>query len=278
MENINIERVNCEFSNDKWKVLNATTIKLMAVVLMFLDHIHQMFATAGAPIWLTMIGRPVFPLFLFIASESFFYTRNKKKYLQRLLFASLGMTIFTFVLQRIIPNENVVLMNNAFSTFFVTALYMQSWDWFMDGMQKKAPKQIMKAILCCFIPILCALPIYLIGVLSFYENIPNFIVQILAFFSLLIPNILTVEGGYLLVVLGTLFYIVRKYRFIQIIILLALSMLVYRSGNNIQWLMCLAAIPMALYNGKCGYGIKKFFYIFYPVHIGFFYIISSFVL
>ena len=107
----------------RWQVLNATTLKLLAVVLMFLDHIHQMFAAAGAPLWLTMAGRLVFPIFLFASAESFHYTRSKKNYLKRLLFASWGMTIFTFVLQRLVPNEHVVLMNNAFSTFFIAALY-----------------------------------------------------------------------------------------------------------------------------------------------------------
>lgn len=40
-----------------WKILNITTMKLIAAVLMFMDHIHQMFAAVGAPVWLTMAGR-----------------------------------------------------------------------------------------------------------------------------------------------------------------------------------------------------------------------------
>ena len=48
---------------------------------------------------------------------------------QRLLLASWGMTLLTFILQRLVPNEQVVLMNNAFSTFFVAGLYMLFWDW-----------------------------------------------------------------------------------------------------------------------------------------------------
>lgn len=30
--------------------LNATTLKILAVVLMFMDHIHEMFAAQGAPL------------------------------------------------------------------------------------------------------------------------------------------------------------------------------------------------------------------------------------
>lgn len=30
--------------------LNATTLKILAVALMFMDHIHEMFAAQGAPL------------------------------------------------------------------------------------------------------------------------------------------------------------------------------------------------------------------------------------
>lgn len=262
----------------KWKLLSATAIKLIAVVFMFMDHIHQMFVTIGAPIWLTMVGRLVFPMFLFTAAESFYYTHNKRKYLQRLLFASWGMTAFTFSLGQIIPNENVVLMNNAFSTLFVAGLYMLFWDWLLEGIKTRKATQIMKSILCCFIPIVCAFPLLLVGMLSANENIPVFVIRLLAAVSLLVPNILTVEGGFALVLLGVLFYIFRKNRIMQILVLLILSVLVYITGNKIQCIMGLAAIPIFLYNGKRGYGMKNFFYIFYPAHIGILYIISAMIM
>lgn len=33
------------------RICNATNIKLLAVVLMFIDHIHQMFWNMGVPAW-----------------------------------------------------------------------------------------------------------------------------------------------------------------------------------------------------------------------------------
>lgn len=259
----------------KWKILNATTLKLLAVVLMFLDHIHQMFVSVGAPVWLTMAGRLVFPIFLFASSESFYYTHSKKKYLQRLLFASWGMTVFTFVLPNVMPNDNIVLMNNAFSTFFVTGLYMLFWDNFVDGIRNRKPIQVIKSILCCFIPILLALPTLFAASLSFNENIPFAVVKTLVMISLLLPNVLTVEGGIAMVALGVAFYIFRKHRVMQIIVLLILSVTTYTVSGGIQWIMCFAAIPIALYNGERGKGLKNFFYIFYPFHIGLLYIIST---
>ena len=141
-----------------WQFLNATTLKLIAAALMFIDHIHEMFSHVGAPMWLTMLGRLVFPMFLFASSESFHYTHSKKRYLIRLLIASWFMSTFTFILQGILPNDNVVLMNNAFSTFFVTGLYMLFWDIFADGVHKKSIPKIIGAILLCFIPVLLTLP------------------------------------------------------------------------------------------------------------------------
>lgn len=269
----NKKKIQTTKNDCKWKLLNATTLKLLAVTLMFLDHIHQMFAYQGAPIWLTMVGRLVFPIFLFTAAESFHYTHSKKDYLKRLLFASWGMTIFTFLLQRIVPNEHVVLMNNAFSTFFVAGLYMLFWDYFTDGVKSKSPKKIIKALLCCLIPLICALPVYLVAVLSFNENIPPSVIRLLATVALLVPNILTAEGGFTMVALGVAFYIFRKHRVLQITILL--SGAIYLTSGDIQWMMCFAAIPMALYNGEKGKGMKNFFYIFYPAHIGLLYILSS---
>lgn len=262
----------------RWQIFNATTLKLAAVVLMFLDHIHQMFAAAGAPVWLTMAGRLVFPIFLFASAESFHYTHSKKKYLLRLLLASWGMTILTLVLQRMVPNDNVVLMNNAFSTFFVSGLYMWFWDWFVEGIRNKMPKKVIKAILCSLLPVLCALPILAAAILSGNAEVPVGVIRSLATISLFVPNILAVEGGAALVLLGVLFYVFRRYRIVQVAVLLILSAIVYASGNHIQWMMCFAAIPIFMYNGERGRGMKNFFYIFYPVHIAVLYLISALVL
>lgn len=261
----------------RWQILDATTVKLIAAVLMFLDHVHQMFVSSGAPLWLTVLGRPVFPMFLFVSAESFHYTRDKKKYLKRLLFASWGMTLFTFLLQRLLPNPNVVLMNNAFSTFFVAALYMLFWDGLVEGIRGRSPKRVIQSLLCCLIPILCALPIYLVALLSFQENVPGSLIRFLATLALFVPNVLSVEGGFAMVALGLLFYVFRKRKAAQIAVLLLLSAVVYGAdGGGIQWVMCFAAIPIALYNGKRGRGLKHFFYIFYPAHIGLLYLLSTF--
>ena len=264
-----------EQNDHKWNILNATTLKLIAVFFMFLDHIHQMFVHVGAPIWLTMVGRMVFPIFLFTSAESFRYTHSKKNYLQRLLFASWGMTLFTVALQSILPNQQVVLMNNTFATFFVTGLYMLFWDIFVDGIQNRNPVQVGKAVLYGILPFLGAVPLLFVAGLSSNEAIPFPVLRILITVAMLVPNVIAIEGGVAMVALGVSFYIFRKHRVIQIAILLVLSAVTYLIGDSIQWMMCCAVIPIALYNGERGKGMKHFFYLFYPLHIGVLYLIST---
>lgn len=86
---------------------------------------------------------------------------------------------------------------------------------------------------------------------------------------------MTIEGGVAMAALGVGFYIFRKHRIVQIILLLILSAVVYLTGDHIQWMMCFAAVPLALYNGERGKGMKNFFYLFYPLHIGVLYIVST---
>lgn len=267
---------NLNKENKQWRILDATTIKIIAIVLMFLDHIHQMYVSQGAPLWLTILGRPVFPMFLFVAADSFHYTKSRKKYLKRLLISSWGMTILTTALSFAVPNKDIVLMNNAFRTFFVVGLYIQSWDWIIEGIKEKKVSIIIKGLICAFIPIIFALPAMGIGALSFNKEIPFVFIRAMAMLSMLFPNILVIEGGVLMVLLGVLFYIFREKRVLQIVILFMVSLLVYiLNPTNIQWYMCFAAIPMILYNGKKGYGMKSFFYIFYPAHIAILYLMAT---
>lgn len=65
--------------------LNATNLKYFAIILMVLDHIHQMFREFGTPSWLSIFGRLVFPILLFLFADSFHYTRSRKKLMIRIL-------------------------------------------------------------------------------------------------------------------------------------------------------------------------------------------------
>ena len=63
--------------------LDATTLRLLALGLMLLDH---MWATIiPGNMWMTYVGRLAFPIFAFQVTEGFFYTSDRKRYMKRLL-------------------------------------------------------------------------------------------------------------------------------------------------------------------------------------------------
>lgn len=258
------------------QLATATNLKFLAIFLMFLDHIHEMFLEMGAPTWLNMLGRLVFPIFLFLAADSFHYTSNRKKYMLRLLYMSWLMTIGNMIVGSHFSNGHVGLANNAFSTFFVTGIYICSWDLLVRGVKGKSAKDFWKGVGLFFLPILLALPVLLLLSPDVLASLPAWLSQVLVLLISLIPNILLVEGGFLFVILGLLFYIFRENRLLQYLSLIAIAVICYLTDPaSVQWMMVFAILPMALYNGQKGRGDKYVFYIFYPVHIYALYILAS---
>jgi len=240
------------------KVLSATSLKIIAIILMFGDHVHQMFA--GSPVGLTILGRAVFPIFLFCVAESFHYTRSKGRLILRLGIAAVLMAMGSIFLMQILPNESIFLFNSAFSCFFITAIYMKVWD------MLRAKKWLGGGLLA-ILPIVLAMP-----AVVFFDN-----EWVFNRICLLVPSLLTLtDGGWFMVALGVLFYVLRCHRVRQIIILLAFAAISgFYYGNPFQPFMALGALPIIMYNGLKGRGLKWLFYGFYPVHIWILYIIAT---
>ena len=80
--------------------LDGTTLKLIALGLMLLDHIHYFFAFTGAvPGWFSMLGRLAAPLFLFCAVEGFVHTHSRPRYWLRLWAIAAPMGLLRFFMQ-----------------------------------------------------------------------------------------------------------------------------------------------------------------------------------
>ncbi|MDR2178294.1 MAG: conjugal transfer protein TraX [Treponema sp.] len=244
-----------------WRVLSGTGIKVAGVILMTADHLHQMFIAQGAPGWLGWFGRPVAAMFLFLCAEGFYYTRDKRRYMLQLLGGFLLMTAMNRILSIAMPMEDVNLINNIFGTLFMAAFYMWILDRFRAGLKEKSPAKILSAIGGFLLPLLVSLALLLA------LQATN---RTAALILMFIPNPLFVEGGFILVFMGTLFYALRNYRIAQAALILAIGAVSWYTASDagdVQWLMVFAVIPLFLYNGKRGKGGKYFFYIFYPAHI-----------
>ena len=258
------------------KGLTGFQLKLLGLILMVFDHIHEFFSYTGSiPIAFNWIGRIVAPIFLFMAIEGYTHTRSKKKYMSRLFLGFVIMNIGNYILPRYFERpDNLGIMNNIFSTLFMITVYLCIIDYIYKAKKEKNTLKIFFGILLLTAPIALA-ALFIIG-----ANSGN---TAFSYLALIIPTPVFVEGGPVFVVLGILMYLLRKDRrkLIAGYIVISLSFMftgeLSISGlffNNYQWMMVFAAPLFYLYNGQKGRGLKYLFYVFYPAHIYVLYVIS----
>jgi hypothetical protein len=255
------------------KRLSGGAIKIIGIILMTMDHLHQMFVNQGAPLWLNWLGRPVAAMFLFLCAEGFHYTRSKTIYLLRFLGAFILMNFGNEILTKSFSVGDVALINNIFGTLCVSAFYMLMVDLLREGIQEKKPGRILLALGGMFLPLIVG---FALMDLLFRISPPSRIVTTLFF---LIPTPITAEGGVFQVGIGVAFYLLRKHRQVQALVPVAAALLaaLISQGASSQWLMIFAALPILFYNGRRGWGGKYFFYAFYPAHIYLLYLIAWFL-
>lgn len=223
------------------KYFSSTDLKLIALLLMVLDHIYLYFSYTGLiPIWFTYLGRLSLPLFLFCLAEGFHYTRDRRKYILRLFGFYLIMEISRQLLMSALPRpDGILIVNNIFGTMF-----------------------------------LIASAIYYIDQLSAHRKNIIYVFLYSVLLLAMAPLTLFVEGGWFCVLLGIMLYYTRANRLGQAVDYIVLSLLVWAAQASHQWLMVFAAPIFMLYNGEKGKGYKYMFYIFYPVHVWILYALS----
>ncbi|MDF7668588.1 MULTISPECIES: TraX family protein [unclassified Lactobacillus] len=253
------------------KVRGLTTfdLKIIGIILMVVDHFHQMFYPLGAPNWLDWFGRPVATIFFFTSVVGFSHTHDKKKYMERLYISMVLMALFTAILEKTVHFEQVVLINNIFRDLFIGTMFMTGIDQFAAAKNGNKAKHISLGILWFALPfIFSVITTLLVGA----AGLPLIIKQIaLGIF----PAILLAENN-VMVLLIPLLYLFRNNKKIQCL-LIAITALLYGLTGSTQWMMIFAIIPIWFYNGQKGPGMKYFFYIFYPAHIALLYCLAAFL-
>ena len=228
---------------NKIKFINSNCLKIIAMILMLLDHLWATIVPGNQ--WMTLVGRMAFPIFAFLLVEGFMHTSDYKKYLKRLfIFALISEIPFNLIYT---GSWFFPFHQNVLFTLILGLLCINEIDKFKkDKKVKGRIKNIFKILL-----------FLLFGLIGFVDYG--------------ITGILTI----------IVFYLFRGFKFAWIGQLISLILLywvffkgqVFIVGNieiTLQSFGILSLIPIWLYNGKRGKKSKVLqygFYAFYPLHM-----------
>lgn len=248
----------------RWELLSVNGLKLLASGMILLNVIAICTAGQVIPNGFRIFGEMTGPLFAFLAAESFYHTSNKFKLLRRLFFANTMVGFGFLLLGNYSPySTEAIMSNNYFGLNFVIGMYAWASECLREGMRKQSVKKILIGLLLGIAPLMNLI----LFLLAMDRGLDTGSGVALGFFAMLIsviPSVMTVIGGPQLILLGLLFYLCRKNRRIPLGILLIVSVLLGVLGTSILGFAGFAAVPIMLYNGKCGKDWRPIYYVGIP--------------
>lgn len=238
--------------------ITGNTLKIIAVVLMIIDHTgavliengilqhwdpavcRQILDTANGQMWfdadliMRTIGRPAFPIFCFLLTEGFIHTRDLKKYILRMAaFALISEIPFDLAITGRIFSPDA---QNVFFTLFIGLVVLA-------GLEKYRYHAVLQGL------------VFVLGCLA----------------ALALKTDYDVVG----VLMITAFYLLRDNAWAQTLFCGALAA---AESSGTYYAGALALVPIRLYNGQRGRRkFKYLFYWFYPVHLLALYLIGKLI-
>ena len=226
---------------DKLKCLSAGVLKLIAAFTMLIDHVGAVIVagyfsyvedvTNLSRIYDTfrIVGRIAFPLFCFFVAEGFLHTKDRLKYIIRVL-------IFAFISE---PAFDLAFSGKVFDVshqnVMLTIALALIGLYFYDIIEKKLQGSIYKLV--SVVPIIA---------------------------SAFLAHILRTDYSHAGVVAIAVMYLFINNKILGFFA--GTAILAFAFGG-IEVFSVFALIPVLFYNGKRGLNIKYFFYLFYPLHL-----------
>ena len=224
-------------------VLNASHLKLIAMVCMLIDHTWGILVSGQN--WMNCVGRIAFPIFAFQIAEGYAHTKHFKKYLLRMfLFALVSEIPYNFMTGGGWINP---FGQNVMFTFCIALLLMRLID--------RAGERPWALRLLITVAVLVLG--YLLGTIAFVDYHGSGVLMVLVFYLFR-----KVKFGWLIQLAAMIF--------INVEMLGGLGIVVGDVFIPNQAFAVLAMIPVGLYSGERGWKSKGFqyaCYAFYPVHI-----------
>ena len=213
----------------RFALLDATALKMLAMVSMVLDHVGDNFFPGQ--LWMRALGRIAMPIFAFCVAEGFIHTRDRLRYLRRMgvfaLVSEIPFDLVTAGKALAFSHQNIMF------TFFWAILALICFEKIRAGGSSAGRTALGAAVLAA--AALASLPLGL-------------------------------DYNLLAVGMIFLFYLLReKSHPLRVSAAMAYHALLRNVG--IYWFGLLGFVPIFLYNGRRGRGLKWLFYVFYPGHL-----------
>ena len=226
---------------NKIRFLDGTMLKIIAMVSMVFDHVGDMFFPEMT--WMRMIGRLAMPIFAFCITEGYIHTRNKNKYLLRMgVFALISEVPFDLAFDGKIglSHQNIMV------SFFISIVALMLFDLIRGAkIETKGRYSVWRTLLGALAVIAMAVVAFLVKAdYTFFAVASVFLFYA---FKDTNPFVRPVPGVAFLALTRTMGYYLT-------------------TGLSI--------IPLLLYNGKKGKGLKWLFYVFYPGHLLLLYVLK----
>lgn len=229
-------------TNKGFPALNNTQIKYIACFFMLLDHFALILLPGDTFPYLLLrgLGRLAAPLFFWTISEGAHYSKHKGKYLGILL--GFGVLFQLFFMGFSGEELSILGFLSSYKNIFITLSIGLMGLFTLE----KAGGKLFPAMLIA-------------GVFS------------------IAGSLLNVDYGWYGILMIFIFYYFREKKsslFLGIVLLNLSYFVVASSSGNFLWpLLQMASIIslgiVFLHNGERGQGNKYFFYLFYPLHLGF---------
>ena len=266
------------------KGLDSTQLKIIALVLMVLDHIHYFFEFTGCiPTVFSMLGRLSAPLFLFCTVEGFAHTHDRKRYVLRIWAIGTAMAALEFFMiyaGAFRRGDGFYPQNAIFQDLVLLCVIWQGIDWLREKKIAKGAAAI-AAVLCW--------PYMVMAFLLLFPQVQDMpIASAVVAFLMTSPLPMwtaVTDGSWGFLLGGVLLYALRGHRPVQLGVWALNALLwdlvlpfamVHAQADFVwtqmftdyyEWFGVGAVVLMLLYNGQRGSGHKQLFYWFYPAHI-----------